>query len=88
MLAEKGVRTQYIEPGKPWQNGCNESFNGILRDDCLNKWQFRTIREARLILEDWINEYNDYQPHGSLGGISPNMFRDRWDQREREQRAA
>ena len=87
MLAEKGVRTQYIEPGKPWQNGCNESFNGILRDDCLNKWQFRTIREARLILEDWVNEYNDYRPHGSLGGITPNMFRDRWDQREREQRA-
>ena len=87
-LAEKGVRTQYIEPGKPWQNGYNESFNGILRDDCLNKWQFRTVREARLILEDWVREYNDYRPHGSLGGITPNMFQDQWDQQQREQRAA
>ena len=88
MLAEKGVKTQYIEPGKPWQNGYNESFNGILRDDCLNKWQFRTMREARLILEDWVNEYNDYRPHGSLGGITPNMYQDRWDQQQRQQQVA
>ncbi len=62
MVAEKGVSTQYIEPGKPWQNGYNESFNGFLRDDCLNKWQFRTVSEARLILDDWSNEYNHTGP--------------------------
>jgi len=88
MRKEKGINTQYIEPGKPWQNGYNESFNGILRDDCLNKWQFRTIREARLILDDWVDEYNDYRPHGSLGGITPKMYRDQWDQGRRLQRAA
>lgn len=88
MLNENGIKTQYIEPAKPWQNGYNESFNGILRDDCLNKWQFRTIREARLILDDWVDEYNDYRPHGSLGGITPNMYRDQWDQEQRQQRAA
>jgi putative transposase len=88
MLNETGVKTQYIEPGKPWQNGYNESFNGILRDDCLNKWQFRTVREARLILDDWIEEYNDYRPHGSLGGITPNICRDQWDQNQRQEQAA
>jgi len=80
VLGEKGIKTQFIEPGKPWQNGYNESFNGILRDDCLNKWQFLTIREARMVLEDWVDEYNDYRPHGSLGGLTPNLFQERWDQ--------
>lgn len=88
MLNEKGINTQYIDPGKPWHNGYYESFNGILRDDCLNKWQFRTIREPRLILDDWVDEYNDYRPHGSLGGITPNMYRDQWDQEQRQQRVA
>lgn len=88
MLKEHGINTQYIEPGKPWQNGYNESFNGILRDDCLNKWQFRSVQEARVILEDWVEEYNDYRPHGSLGGITPHMYRDQWDQNQRQQSAA
>lgn len=88
LLFEKGIKTQFIEPGKPWQNGYNESFNGILRDDCLNKWQFLTIREARLVLDDWIDEYNDYRPHGSLGGLTPNLFQEQWEQEHEEKRAA
>jgi len=54
-------------------------------DDCLNKWQFRTIREASLILDDWVDEYNDYRPHGSLGGITANMYRDQCGQEQRQQ---
>ena len=88
LLEEKGVKTQFIEPGKPWQNGYNESFNSILRDDCLNKWQFMTIREARLILGDWIDEYNNYRPHGSLGGLTPSLFREMWDHEKRAAKAA
>lgn len=88
MLKEKGISTRYIEPGKPWQNGYNESFNGILRDDCLNRWQFRTIRETRLILDDWVNQYNDYRPHGSLGGVTPNMYKEQWEQEQRPHHAA
>lgn len=88
VLAEKGIKTQFIEPGKPWQNGYNESFNSILRDDCLNKWQFQTIREARLVLDDWVDEYNDYRPHGSLGGLTPNLFQEQWEQNYGDKQAA
>lgn len=88
VLGERGIKTQFIEPGKPWQNGYNESFNGILRDDCLNKWQFLTIREARMILDEWVDEYNDYRPHGSLGGLTPNLFQEQWDREHREKQAA
>ena len=88
VLREKGIKTQFIEPGKPWQNGYNESFNGILRDDCLNKWQFLTIREARLVVDDWVDEYNDYRPHGSLDGLTPNLFQEKWDREQGETRAA
>jgi putative transposase len=88
VLGEKGIKTRFIEPGKPWQNGYNESFNAILRDDCLNKWQFLSIREARRILDDWVDEYNDYRPHGSLGGLTPNLFQERWDHEHRQKQAA
>lgn len=88
VLREKGIKTQFIEPGKPWQNGYNESFNGILRDDCLNKWQFLTTREARLVVDDWVDEYNGYRPHGSLDGLTPNLFQEQWDREHGETRAA
>ncbi len=55
LLSESGVRAHFIEPGSPWQNGYNESYNGIFRDDCLNKWQFRSIREAT-IMHPWVEE--------------------------------
>ncbi len=53
-LAQSQVETAHIDPGKPWQNGTNESFNGRLRDECLNVEWFRTRREARIVIEAWL----------------------------------
>ena len=60
--------------GSPWQNGHNESFNGVLRDGCLNGWAFMSVREARLIVENWRNEYNEERPHGALNQITPAAY--------------
>ena len=88
LLSESGVRTHFIKPGSPWQNGYNESYNSILRDDCLNKWQFRSVREATLILRQWVEEYNTYRPHGSLNGLTPQLFRERWEQENSQEKVA
>lgn len=66
-LARLGIKTLYIEPGSPWENGYNESFNGRLRDECLNGETFHTLREAQVILEQWRHHYNHIRPHTSLG---------------------
>jgi putative transposase len=63
-----------IEPGKPWQNGTNESFNGKFRDECLSMEWFRNRLEARVIIEDWRQHYNAVRPHSSLGYQTPNEF--------------
>ena len=63
-----GTHTAYIEPGSPWENPYIESFNGRLRDECLNTEDFADLLEARVVLEDWRTEYNAYRPHQSLGG--------------------
>ena len=60
------VKTAYIEPGSPWQNGFNERFNGSLRDECLNREYFYTLKEAQYIIEEWRYEYNHIRPHSSL----------------------
>jgi len=60
-----------IVPGKPWQNGLNESFNGKLRDECLNAEWFRSRAEARVIIEDFRKHYNEVRPHSSLGYQTP-----------------
>jgi putative transposase len=60
-----------IEPGKPWQNGINESFNGKFRDECLSVEWFRNRREAGVIIEQWREEYNTRRPHSSLGNMPP-----------------
>jgi putative transposase len=65
------MRTSYIEPGSPWENPFVESFNGRLRDELLNIEEFGSITEARVIIEDWRNEYNTYRPHSALGGLTP-----------------
>ncbi len=88
LLSESGVRAHFIEPGSPWQNGYNESYNGIFRDDCLNKWQFRSLREATMIIHQWVEAYNTYRPHGSLKGLTPQLFRERWEQENRQQKVA
>lgn len=70
-LDRLGVKTLYIEPGSPWENGYVESFNGKLRDELLNGEVFDTVLEARVIIERWRNEYNHKRPHSSLGYLPP-----------------
>lgn len=69
---EKKISWEYIEPGKPYQNGSVESFNGKLRDECLNEHWFLSLEEAKEIIEKWRNHYNEKRPHSSLGGLTPN----------------
>jgi transposase InsO family protein len=61
-----GVQTPYIEPGSPWENGYNESFNVKLRDELLNGEIFYTLKEAQVLIERWRLEYNTIRPHSSL----------------------
>lgn len=70
-----GIETAHIAPGKPWQNGTDESFNGKLRDECLSMEWFRTRREAAAIIETWRQHYNEVRPHSSLDYLTPNEFR-------------
>jgi len=70
-LRKIGVRTMYIEPGSPWENGYNESFNGKLRDELLNGEIFYTLKEAQVLIEGWRREYNTIRPHSSLGYRPP-----------------
>lgn len=63
---------QYIQPGKPYQNGAIESFNGKLRDECLNENWFTALDEARKLIEKWREEYNQLRPHSALNGQTPN----------------
>jgi len=65
------VKTLFIEPGSPWENGYNESFNGKLRDELLNREIFTSLREARVLVEQWRTEYNRVRPHSSLGYRPP-----------------
>ena len=60
-----------LKAGSPWENPFVESFNGRLRDELLNIEEFGSITEARVIIEDWRNEYNTYRPHSALGGLTP-----------------
>ena len=73
-LRKSAVRTHYIEPGAPWQNGHIESFHDKLRDGCLNSELFCSLAEARVVVEDWRIEYNTIRPHSSLGRISPAAY--------------
>lgn len=70
-LSSLEVRTLFIEPGSPWENGYIESFNGRLRDELLNGEIFYTLNEAKVILENWRREYNHVRPHSSLGYRAP-----------------
>jgi len=71
---DRRVEWHYIAPGKPMQNGFVESFNGRLRDECLNEHLFRSYSQARRIIERWRYDYNNERPHTSLGGLSPKVF--------------
>jgi len=70
-LGRIGVTTLFIEPGSPWENGYNESFNGKLRDEVLNREIFYTLQEAQVVIEQWRQEYNTFRPHSSLGYRPP-----------------
>jgi putative transposase len=65
-LARLGVKTLFIEPGSPWENGYIESFNGKLRDEVLNREIFYTLQEAKVLIEQWRKEYNHIRPHSAL----------------------
>lgn len=65
-LNELGVKTLFIEPGSPWENGYIESFNSKLRDELLNREIFYTLEEAKILIEMWRKEYNQFRPHSSL----------------------
>ena len=72
-----GVDWHYIDPGKPQQNGFVESFNGRLRDECLNEEVFSSLNEARLILGSWRYDYNNIRPHSALENLTPAQERQR-----------
>ena len=71
------IETALIDPGKPWQNGANESFNGKFRDECLGMQWFQNRTEARVLIEAWRREYNSVRPHSSLGNLTPAEFAER-----------
>ncbi len=76
-LLANGIATALIDPGKPWQNGMDESFNGKFRDECLSLEWFRTRAEAKVIIEGWRQHYNQVRPHSSLDYLTPYEFKTR-----------
>ena len=78
-LTDSGIKTAHIDPGKPWQNGDNESFNGKFRDECLSLEWFRSRSEARIVIETWRRHYNHVRPHSSLKDMTPIEFKARYD---------
>ena len=72
------MKTLYIEPGSPWQNGYGESFNGRLRDECLNMEVFYSLAEATASVERWRQSYNYERPHSSLAYQTPAEFAATW----------
>jgi putative transposase len=77
-LADHGTRPLFIEPGSPWQNGKCESFNGRLRDECLNAEWWGNLREAQNVIEQWREHYNTERPHSALDYWTPKQFADQW----------
>lgn len=73
--SEAGIDTALIDPGKPWQNGSDESFNGKLRDECLSLEWFRNRIEAKVVIEIWRKHFNEDRPHSSLGYRTPKQFK-------------
>jgi putative transposase len=74
-LSAANIETAAIDPGKPWQNGLDESFNGKFRDECLSLEWFRSRAEAKVIIETWRRHYNEVRPHSSLAYRTPKEFK-------------
>jgi putative transposase len=87
-LHAANIETAFIDPGKPWQNGTDESFNGKFRNECLTIEWFRNRTEARVAIEHWRRHYNEERPHMSLGDLTPAEFKVKikggWDGRGSE----
>ena len=75
------VGTVFIDPGSPWQNAWIESFNGRLRDELLNGWQFDNLLEAQVLIEGWRVDYNQQRPHSAHGELTPSEFAQAWTTR-------
>ena len=76
-LTQNGIKPLFIAPGKPWQNGKGESFNGKLRDECLSREWFSSVKEAQVVIEGWRKFYNEERPHSSLEYLTPLEFKSR-----------
>ena len=74
-LTQANIDTAHIDPGKPWQNGTNESFNGKFRDECLSMEWFRNRIDAKITIEQFRRQYNEIRPHSSLGQLTPAEFK-------------
>jgi putative transposase len=74
-LTQANIDTAHIDPGKPWQNGTNESFNGKFRDECLSMEWFRNRIDAKITIEQFRRHYNEIRPHSSLGQLTPDEFK-------------
>ena len=74
-LTQSNIDTAHIDPGKPWQNGSNESFNGKFRDECLSMEWFRNRIDAKIMIEQYRRHYNEVRPHSSLGQLTPTEFK-------------
>lgn len=74
-LATANIDTALSDPGKPWQNGSNESFNGKFRDECLSMEWFRNRIDAKIVIESWHRHYNEVRPHSSLEQLTPMQFK-------------
>lgn len=79
-LAHEKIETALIDPGKPWQNGTNESFNGKFRDECLSMEWFRNRVDAKIVIENWRRHYNEVRPHSSLQNLTPIQFKQQLSQ--------
>jgi putative transposase len=80
----KGIKLNFIRPGKPIDNAYIESFNGSFRDECLNINRFLSLEDAREKIEEWRQEYNEWRPHSPLDNLTPSQYLEEQDTREVE----
>ena len=87
-ITSMGIDTALIDPGKPWQNGATESFNGKFRDECLSLEWFRSRAEAKVVIETWRRHFNEVRPHSSLGYLTPAEFVAKIEEQDAASRSA
>ena len=84
---DRQVDWHCIAPGKPMQNGLVESFNGRMREECLNEHLFPSLRHARRMIAAWRDDYNHHRPHSSLDGLTPREYHQRSEEDQTQNRA-